>query len=156
MKNSESGLTVGDDEWAAAVDSAANQIHTEEAASRSRSWKRSQQATYLVLLGIVVSVVVALRTPKMLGPGPVTLSASEQASDLRAEAALLIEQIEAVKAETGALPSPDVLTPFLDEGYEYDIVNASTGRYVVRRTAGGVTVTYDGTLSLGLWLLLGS
>ena len=156
MKNPDSGPTVHDDEWAAAVNSATDHVLQEAAAGRSRFRRRSNQATLLVLVGIAVSVVVGFWTPQIIPTGPELLSQSEQASDLRAEAAFLIEQIEAVKAETGTLPSPELLAPFLDEGYEYQVVNASSGRYVVRRSAGGVTVTYDGALPLGLWLLLGS
>lgn len=155
MNNPDSGPTVQDDDWAAAVESATAHV-SEEAADLARPRTRSHQPTLLVFLGIAVTGLVALWTPKLMPAPAPSLSLSEQAADLRAEAVLLIEQIEAVKAETGALPPRELLAPFLEDGYEYHVLNQAAGDYLVRRTGGGVTVTYDGTLTLGLWLLLGS
>ena len=80
---------------------------------------------------------------------------SDQSEDLRFEAGLLVEEIEAYRAERGELPDPNYFAPYLNEGYDYEIIDRSAGRYVVRRRSGNVVVTYDGTLSLQLWLLLG-
>ena len=88
-------------------------------------------------------------------PAPASLSVTYQAADLRLEAALLIEQINAYWEERGTLPAPLALNPYLEEGYEYEIVDRSQGRFIVRRAAAGVTVTYDSSLPLNIWILLG-
>jgi hypothetical protein len=105
--------------------------------------------------GVVVALVVAVLEPRLLPGSPPSLPTTDQASDLRAEAALLVEQIEAYRQEKGSLPPPSMLSPFLEEGYRYRVVDEALGRYEVRRAAGGVEVTYDGTLPLGLWLVIG-
>jgi len=105
--------------------------------------------------GLMVAVSVAVLAPRMFPSDPVVLSVVEQASDLRAEAALLVEQIEAFRRERGTLPDAPMLAPYLDSGYEYRIIDRSLGKYEVRRSAGGVVVTYDGSLPLGLWVVIG-
>lgn len=105
--------------------------------------------------GILLTVGVAFGVREMTRPKPASLPVANQVADLRLEAAALIEQIEAYRTERGELPPPSMLSPYLDEGYEYHVVDENAGRYVVRRTAGGVTVTYDGSLPLGLWMVIG-
>lgn len=105
--------------------------------------------------GVVVAVAVALVAPRLVEGPPVRLTTVEQASDLRHEAAMLIEQIEAYREERGVLPAPAMLAPFLDAGYQYRIVDRAEGRFEVRRFAGGVEVVYDGSLPLSLWVLIG-
>jgi hypothetical protein len=106
-------------------------------------------------LGVLVTVAVAMVAPRLVQGPPPSLSSVEQAKDLRAEAGVLIEQIEAYREERGVLPAPAMLAPFLDEGYEYRIIDRAMGRYEVRRSAGGVEVVYDGSLPLNLWLVIG-
>lgn len=109
----------------------------------------------MLLAGLLVAVTVGFLYPRVMPGSSFGLSPMEQASDLRAEAGLLVEQIEAYREEYGKLPDPDLLAPYLDEGYHYRILDPTVGQYEVRRSAAGVEVTYDGTLSLGLWLVAG-
>lgn len=105
--------------------------------------------------GILITVGVAVGVQNVGESDPAALPRSTQAADLRQEASALIDQIEAYRTERGQLPDPSLLTPYLDEGYEYHVIDEGAGRYMVRRTAGDVTVTYDGSLPLGLWLVIG-
>lgn len=109
----------------------------------------------LVAAGVLMTVGVAFGVQEMTGPEPRPLPAASQSADLRREASALIEQIEAYRVERGELPDPSLLGPYLEEGYDYRVVDEATGRYEVRRTAGGVTVTYDGSMPVGLWMLIG-
>lgn len=102
-----------------------------------------------------MTVSVALVIPRLVQGPPAVLTLVEQASDLRREAAILIEQIEAYRDERGVLPAPAMLAPFLEGGYEYRVLDRVTGHFEVRRSAGGVEVVYDGSLPLGLWVLIG-
>jgi len=136
------------------VASAKHLVQQDEAATRAAPTPLGR-SFYLGLLGVAVAVIVALASPRFMAPEPVTLSSVEQGADLRMEVSVLVEEIEAYKRETGRLPSPAMLAPYLEQGYEYRITDPRTQQYVVRRTAGGVTVSYDGSLSLGLWLVLG-
>lgn len=113
------------------------------------------RAVFLVVLGLGVAVSIAMVAPRLVQGPPAALTLVEQASDLRQEAAVLIEQIEAYRDERGVLPAPAMLAPFLEGGYEYRVLDRATGRFEVRRAAGGVEVVYDGSLPLGLWLLIG-
>jgi len=99
--------------------------------------------------------MAATMTMQLAEPAPALLSVTDQASDLRLEAAILIEQIDAYWEERGVLPEPFALTPYLEEGYQYEIVNRNHGLFIVRRASAGVTVTYDGSLPLALWIVLG-
>lgn len=110
---------------------------------------------FLVLTGVLVAAGVAFGVGAVAQPEPETLPSASQAADLRVEASALIEQIEAYRTERGALPDASLLSPYLEEGYEYEVLNEEEGRYLVRRTAGGVTVTYDGSVPLGLWVVVG-
>ena len=107
------------------------------------------------LVGVLVTATIGAVTVQLSDPPPASLSPTDQASDLRMEASLLVEQIEAYMEEEGTLPDPSALVPFLEEGYEYQVIDRSRGLFLVRRTSGGVTVTYDGSLPLNLWVLLG-
>lgn len=106
-------------------------------------------------VGVIVTVGVALVAPRLLEGPPPSLSSVEQASDLRTEVGMLVQQIEAYKEERGVLPPPAMLAPFLEEGYDYRITDRTAGLYEVRRRAGGVEVVYDGSLPLSLWLVIG-
>ena len=86
---------------------------------------------------------------------PATLSPVEQAADLRAEAAVLVREIEAYRDLQGRLPEPAAIAYLMDQGLSYRVVDPVVGRYEVTRTAGGVSVTYDGSLPVVLWVLLG-
>lgn len=143
-----------DNDWAEAVASAKHLVQQDEAATREAPLPLGR-SFYLGLLGVGVALAVALFSPRLMAPEPVALSSVEQGADLRMEVSVLVEEIEAYKRETGRLPSPAMLAPYLEEGYEYRITDPATHQYLVRRSAGGVTVTYDGSLSLGLWLVLG-
>ena len=109
----------------------------------------------LIVAGVVIALAVAVLSPRLVRRAEPGLSPVDQAADLRTEAGRLIEQIEAYRAERGTLPAPAMLAPFLDEGYEYRIIDRAAMRYEVRRSAGGVEVVYDGSLPLNLWLVLG-
>lgn len=148
-------LTPGPDDWADAVASATDLVRKDEAVTRGAAGRPVGRDFYLVLLGVVVAVAVALGIPRLAGPEPAALAPRDQGSDLREEVAVLVEQIEAYRRENGALPDPEVLRPYLEGGYQYWVTGTRGDEFVVRRTAGGVTVTYDGSLPLGLWLVLG-
>ncbi|MDP2956267.1 MAG: hypothetical protein Q8N53_07590 [Longimicrobiales bacterium] len=141
--------------WAEVVSSAEDHVRRDHAMAPDRSLPLPGRNAFLILGGVVVAGLVAFLAPRLAPESPAALPATEQASDLRAEAALLVEQIEAYRQERGTLPLPAMLAPFLDEGYTYRILDPTMGRYEVRRAAGGVEVTYDGSLPLGLWLVLG-
>ena len=151
----ETGHDLDQDKWAAVVSSAEDHVRRDATYAPGRARPLPGRNALLVTLGVVVALAVAVAAPRVLPGSPASLPVTEQASDLRAEAALLIEQIEAYREEKGTLPAPALLSPFLEEGYSYRIVDEATGRYEVRRAAGGVEVTYDGSLPLGLWLVLG-
>ncbi|HSW29788.1 MAG TPA: hypothetical protein VLH75_09940 [Longimicrobiales bacterium] len=151
----EPGNAPDHDKWAAVVSSAEDHVRRDATCAPGRARPLPGRNALLVAAGVVVAVGVALAAPRVMPGSPASLPATEQASDLRAEAALLIEQIEAYRQERGTLPQPSMLSPFLEEGYSYRIVDEAMGRYEVRRTAGGVEVTYDGSLPLGLWLVIG-
>ena len=149
------GTPSGDAKWADAISRADNLVRREKSAGPDTPRPLPGQRTVILGVGLILAVVVAFVSPLLMPGSPSTLSAAEQASDLRAEAALLVEQIEAYRAEYGGLPDPEVLAPYLDEGYDYRILDPTVGQFEVRRSAGGIEVTYDGTLSLGLWLVVG-
>jgi len=144
-----------DGKWADAISRAEDLVVRERSAGPETPRPLPGQKTVMILVGLGIAVAVAFVSPRLFPGSPLLLSSPEQASDLRAEAGLLIEQIEAYRQEYGRLPAPEVLAPFLDEGYEYRILDPTVGQYEVRRSSGGIEVTYDGTLSLGLWLVVG-
>lgn len=150
--------STGKDPWADVIASAAAHVKSETApgdgSGRPRRPGRGRKPL-LVLAGVVMTAVVAFGVRGVAVGPPTALTPTDQAADLRLEASALIEQIEAYRTERGELPDPSLLSPFLDEGYEYHVINAQAQRYIVRRTAGGVTVSYDGSLPLGLWLVIG-
>lgn len=145
------------DRWAAAIQSAEAHVRADDSGSPpdDEDDPTTRRKVLLGTTGVVVTLVVALGVQAATGPDPAGSSPATLAADLRLEAAALVEQIEAYRTERGELPEPSFLSPFLDEGYEYEVVNEEEGRYLVRRSAGGVTVTYDGSLPLGLWTLVG-
>jgi len=143
------------DKWAEAVSSAEDHVRRDAALGPGRARPLPGRNVLLIAAGVVVAVGVAFAAPRLLPGSPASLPVPEQASDLRAEAALLIQQIEAYRQESGKLPPASMLSPFLEEGYSYRIVDEASGRYEVRRAAEGVEVTYDGSLPLGLWLVIG-
>jgi len=149
------GSSLDGGKWENAISRADDLVRREKSSGLDAPRPLPGQGFVMILAGVVVAVVVAFVWPRVVPGTPSQLSHTEQASDLRAEAAVLIEQIEAYREEYGRLPSPDVLVPFLDEGYHYRILDPTVGQYEVRRTSGGMEVTYDGTLSLGLWLVVG-
>jgi len=151
----EHGQDPQQDKWAEVVSSAEDHVRRDATYASGRARPLPGRNVLLVAAGVVVAAGVALAAPKVLPGSPASLPTNEQASDLRAEAALLIEQIEAYRQEHGALPPPSMLFPFLEEGYSYRVLDPGLGRYEVRRAAGGVEVTYDGSLPLGLWLVIG-
>jgi hypothetical protein len=151
----EPGNAPDQDKWAAVVSSAEDHVRRDATYAPVRARPLPGRNALLVAAGVVLAVGVALAAPRLMPGSPASLPLTEQASDLRAEAALLIEQIEAYRQERGTLPQPSMLSPFLEEGYRYRIVDEAMGRYEVSRTAGGVEVTYDGSLPLGLWLVIG-
>jgi hypothetical protein len=140
------------DQWEQVISEATQHVETDgldggEAASSGQLRR--------IFLGFIITVSVAVFTLQLGEPELASLSVKNQSTDLRLEAALLIEQINAYWEERGTLPDPNALSPFLDEGYEYQIVDPTQGRFIVQRAAGGVTVTYDGSIPLNLWILLG-
>lgn len=143
------------DKWAEVVSSAEEHVRRDTAVGPGRPRPLPGRNILLIAVGVVVAVAVALAAPRLIPGSPASLPLNDQASDLRSEAALLIQQIEAYRQERGTLPPPSMLAPFLDEGYSYRILDEATGRYEVKRSAGGVVVTYDGSLPLGLWLAIG-
>ena len=141
-----------DDRWAAVISEATQHVRTDGAdVKKSPNPKRVQR----ILLGVLMGAWAAFLTMRLAEPQSASLPINTQAADLRIEAALLIEQINAYWEERGTLPDPIALSPYLDEGYEYQIVDPTQGRFVVRRASGGVTVTFDGSIPLNLWILLG-
>jgi hypothetical protein len=155
MVRPEPGQDRDQDKWAAVVSSAEDHVRRDATYAPGRARPLPGRNALLLAGGVVVALAVAVAAPRMLPGSPASLPVTEQASDLRAEAALLIEQIETYRQERGTLPPPSMLSPFLEEGYSYRIVDEALGRYEVRRAAGGVEVTYDGSLPLGLWLVIG-
>lgn len=145
------------DPWADAIAEASAHVRagSEHPPDRDGGEPTRGRKLLWVAAGMVVAASVAVGVREVARPEPAGLSMASQAADLRREASALIEQIEAYRAERGQLPDPSLLAPFLDEGYEYEIVDGAAGEYLVRRTAGGVTVTYDGSVPLGMWLLIG-
>lgn len=155
MTRLENGNAPDQDKWAQVVSSAEDHVRRDAAYDPGRPRPLPGRNVILVAAGVVVALAAAFTAPRLMPGSTTRLSTTEQASDLRAEAALLIEQIEAYRQERGTLPLPSMLAPFLDEGYSYRILDAAQGRYEVRRAAGGVEVVYDGSLPLGLWLVIG-
>jgi hypothetical protein len=151
----EHGQDPQQDKWAAVVSSAEDHVRRDATYAPGRARPLPGRNVLLIAAGALVAIGVAVAAPRVLPGSPPSLPATEQAADLRAEAALLIEQIEAYRQEHGTLPAPGMLSPFLEEGYSYRVVDQAMGRYEVRRAAGGVEVTYDGSLPLGLWLVIG-
>lgn len=146
------------DPWADAIASAEEHVRAGRpatAAGESEGDPSGGRKLLFVVAGVLVATAVAFGVREVARPEPPSLAAASQSADLRREAVVLIEQIEAYRTERGELPAPSLLSPYLEEGYEYYVVDDAAGEYVVRRTAGGVTVTYDGSLPLGLWTLLG-
>lgn len=155
MNRLETGSAPDRDKWADVVSSAEDHVRMDASYVSRTAQPLPGRNVFVLLVGVVVAVAAALATSR-IGPGStLVLPPTQQASDLRGEVALLVEQIEAFREERGTLPTADLLEPFLDEGYEYEVLDASAGRYEVRRSAGGVEVTYDGSLPLGLWLTIG-
>lgn len=155
MNRPGSGTPSDPDPWAEVVSSAEDMVRRDASPAQGPVRPLPGQKALTLAAGVLVALSVAVLTPRLAPPAPASLPAREQASDLRAEVALLVEQIEAYRAERGELPPPSMLGPFLDEGYEYRILDRAEGRYEVRRAAGGVSVAYDGELPLGLWLAIG-
>lgn len=155
MTRLENGSASDQDKWAEVVSSAEDHVRRDAVYQPGRARPLPGKKALLIAAGVVVALGAALAAPRLMPGANAGLPGTEQASDLRSEAALLIEQIEAYRQEKGSLPPASMLAPFLDEGYSYRIVDESLGRYEVRRAAGGVEVTYDGTLPLGLWLVIG-
>lgn len=149
----------GRDPWADAIESATAHVRSGDTgggeAARGPEISPTGRKVLLAFAGILVSAGVAVGVARGVQSRPAALAPASQAADLRVEASVLIEQIEAYRTERGELPHPSLLRPYLDEGYEYQVVDERTGRYVVRRTTGDVTVTYDGSLPLGLWVAIG-
>lgn len=143
------------DRWAEVVSSAEDMVRRDASAAPGPSRPLPGQKALTLLAGLAMALSVAVATPRLAPTEPRSLPPREQASDLRAEVAILVGHIEAYRAERGELPPPSMLGPFLDEGYEYRILDREAGRFEVRRSAGGVTVAYDGELPLGLWLTIG-
>jgi hypothetical protein len=141
--------------WEQAVSRAEDHVRLEAAGGSAAARPLPGRGPLLLIAGVIVAVSVWLISPRLLQGPPAALSTVDQASDLRTEVARLVEQIEAYRAERGTLPAPAMLAPFLDEGYEYRIIDRTTLRYEVRRSAGGVEVVYDGSLPLNLWLVVG-
>ena len=155
MSRHENGPPADADKWANVVSQAEDHVRREAVPEASPPRPLPGQKVIITLGCVTVALLAALWAPRLLPNEPAKLSAVEQAKDLRAEAGVLIQEIEAYKAEHGTLPQPTMLAPFLGHGYEYQIVNQSTGQYLVRRSAGGIEVTYDGSLPLRLWLVIG-
>lgn len=155
MNPPDTATAANDGKWADAISRAEDLVARERSSGPDSPRPLPGQKTVMILVGLGIAVVVAFVSPRLFPGSPLLLSPAEQASDLRAEAVLLIEQIEAYRQEYGRLPAPEMLAPFLDEGYEYRILDPTVGQYEVRRSSGGVEVTYDGTLSVGLWLVVG-
>lgn len=157
LKTSDS-QTPDQDPWADAISIAAAHVETEGSETDGRRGGEESptgRKFLLVAAGVLFTASVAFGVRQMSAPKPAGLPVATQAADLRLEASALIEQIEAFRTERGELPDPALLSPYLDEGYEYHVVDREAGRYMVRRTAGGVTVTYDGSLPLELWMVIG-
>jgi len=152
LENSKKGPPSEDQRWAEVISEATQHVRTDGSDVRELS---TPTIFRKVFLGALIGASAALLTGHLAKPAPASLSVMNQAADLRIEAALLVRQIHAYWEERGKLPDPLVLTPYLEEGYEYQIVDQSQGRFVVRRAAAGVTVTFDGSLPLSLWVLLG-
>jgi len=143
------------DKWANVVSAAEDHVRREATPGAVSPRPLPGQRVIIALACLTVAVLAALWAPRLVPREPAHLSSVEQAQDLRAEAGMLIREIENYKKEHGTLPQPAALAPFLGEGYEYQIINESTGKYVVRHSADGIEVTYDGSLPLRLWLVVG-
>ena len=128
------------DKWTRVVSSAEDHVRMETSGAPGERGPLPGRGALLVLSGIAVAVAIAIVAPRVIQGPPASLSSVEQGSDLRAEAGRLIEQIEAYRAERGVLPAPAMLAPFLDEGYEYRILDRTSGHYEVRHAGGGVEV----------------
>lgn len=155
MNHPDPGASQDGSKWEDAISRADDLVRQERSSGPNAPRPLPGQGVVMIVAGLMVAALIAWTYPRFLPGTPTLLSPTEQASDLRAEAAVLIEQIEAYREEFGTLPAPDVLTPFLDEGYHYRVLDPTVGQYEVRRTSNGMEVTYDGTLSLGLWLVVG-
>ncbi len=156
MSNLDSKEGPSNRDWSEVVSQATEQVKRDAEAGLDSSGPRLEEAFLFVSFGAVLALLVAIWVPR-LAPGgeAASLPLSEQGEDLRIEAALLVEEVEAYRADRGELPPPDYFAAYLDSGYDYQVVDAVRGKYIVRRYSGGVSVTYDGTMSLSLWLLLG-
>lgn len=155
MNRHDRDTSIDHDKWAQVVSSAEDHVRLETSGAPGPRRPLPGRGGLLVVTGLIVTVAVAMMAPRLVDGPPASLTTVEQAADLRAEAGMLIEQIEAYRRERGVLPAPAMLAPFLDEGYQYVIVDRAAGSYEVRRSAGGVEVVYDGSLPLGLWLVIG-
>ena len=109
----------------------------------------------ILLAGFVVFLSVAAWNAYRLATPPTRLPADEQAADLREEAAVLIREIEAYRTAMGRLPEAQLIGDRLGGGFVYRVLDPVAGLYEVTRSAGDVSVTYDGSMTLGLWVLVG-
>jgi len=155
LSRHDGGTGTDHDKWAQVVSSAEDHVLLEASGVPTQRRPLPGYGVLVGALGVIVTVGVALVAPRLLEGPPASLSSVEQASDLRTEVGMLVQQIEAYKEERGILPPPAMLAPFLEEGYDYRITDRNAGLYEVRRSAGGVEVVYDGSLPLSLWLVIG-
>ena len=143
-----------DKDWADAVADAATHAQDRIVSAHQRSEARDLRLPVL-LVGVAAFVAAASWSAyRLIGPGN-PLPQAEQAADLRQEAAVLIQEIEAYREIHKRLPDPELYADWLDPGLVYEIVDPVAGLYRVTRSAGDVSVTYDGSLALGIWVLMG-
>ena len=155
VKQRDPGHESDPEAWVQALSRAEDHVRLEASAVPDSAHPLPGRGALAIMMGVVVAVAVAIVTPRLVGSPTPGLSTGQQASDLRAEAGRLIEQIEAYRVERGSLPTPAMLAPFLDEGYEYRITDRASLRFEVRRSAGGVEVVYDGSSPFSVWVTFG-
>ncbi len=136
-----------------AVAEAARAVEKAEAARRAaeeRARPRSRGPVLAVLL--VGLVAVAVYDYVRLTAPPPTPPAEVAAEDLRASVAILVEEIEAFRAEAGRLPTAAELEAegLLDEGVRYAVLSDSA--YEITATDEVVTVRYRSDTPLDGWL----
>ena len=141
-------------DWADAVADAASHAKKSVAAAEVRVEPRDRRLPILLAAGVVFLIVTAWSAYRLTTP-PGPLSQVEQAADLREEAAVLVQEVEAYRAAFGRLPDPQHFAGLLDEDFTYQITDPVAGLYLVTRSGGDVTVRYDGSMPIGLWVLVG-
>lgn len=140
-------------DWHGAVSEAVEDLaETEsEVAEVQARQRRSRAATYTLMALPVLAAVVAFNVWSFNRP-PELLPDTEIAFALRQTAGALAEEVLALQARQGRLPTPDELGGYVDDELTYALRGEG---FVVTNTDGVLAVTYDGSRPVADWVANG-